>query len=49
MRRVILLAILLIAFVSVAMASAIDTAYISTMSTTHIRFSSELKYVDLSN
>lgn len=49
MRRVILLAILLIAFVRVAMASTIDTVYISTMSTTHIRFSSELKYVDLSN
>ena len=49
MRRVILLAILLIAFVRVAMASTVDTVYISTMSTTHIRFSSELKYVDLSN
>ena len=49
MRRVILLAILLIVFVRVAMASTIDTVYISTMSTTHIRFSSELKYVDLSN
>ena len=31
------------------MASTIDTVYISTMSTKHIRFSSELKYVDLSN
>ena len=49
MRRVILLAILLIASVSVATASSVDTVYISTMSTTHIRFSSELKYVDLSN
>ena len=49
MRRVILLAILLIAFVRVAMASTVDTVYISTKSTTHIRFSSELKYVDLSN
>ena len=37
------------AFVNVATASSIDTVYISTMSTTHIRFSSELKYVDLSN
>ena len=49
MRRVILLAILLSAFVNVATASSVDTVYISTMSTTHIRFSSELKYVDLSN
>ena len=49
MRRVILVAVLLIAFVRVAIASTIDTVYISTMSTTHIRFSSELKYVDLSN
>lgn len=49
MRRVILLAVLLTAFVNVAIASSIDTVYISTMSTTHIRFSSELKYVDLSN
>lgn len=49
MRRVILLAVLLTAFASVAMASTVDTVYISTMSTTHIRFSSELKYVDLSN
>lgn len=49
MRRVILLAILLIAFVSVATAFPVDTVYISTLSTTHIRFSSELKYVDLSN
>lgn len=49
MRRVILLAILLTAFVRVAMASTVDTVYISTKSTTHIRFSSELKYVDLSN
>ena len=49
MRRVILLAILLIAFVSVATACPVDTVYISTLSTTHIRFSSELKYVDLSN
>ena len=49
MRRVILFAVLLTAFVRVAMASTIDTVYISTMSTTHIRFSSELKYVDLSN
>ena len=49
MRRVILLAVLLAAFASVAMASTVDTVYISTMSTTHIRFSSELKYVDLSN
>lgn len=49
MRRGILLAILLIAFVSVATAFPVDTVYISTLSTTHIRFSSELKYVDLSN
>ena len=49
MRRVILLAVFLTAFASVAMASIVDTVYISTMSTTHIRFSSELKYVDLSN
>ena len=49
MRRVILFAVLLTAFVNVATASSIDTVYISTMSTTHIRFSSELKYVDLSN
>ena len=49
MRRVILLAVFLTAFVRVAMASTVDTVYISTMSTTHIRFSSELKYVDLSN
>lgn len=49
MRRVILFAVLLTAFVNVATASSIDTVYISTMSTTHIRFNSELKYVDLSN
>ena len=49
MRSVILFAVLLTAFVNVATASTIDTVYISTMSTTHIRFSSELKYVDLSN
>ncbi len=49
MRKVILFAVLLTAFVNVATASSIDTVYISTMSTTHIRFSSELKYVDLSN
>ena len=49
MRRVILFAVLLTALVNVATASSIDTVYISTMSTTHIRFSSELKYVDLSN
>ena len=49
MRRVILFAVLLTAFVNVATAFPIDTVYISTMSTTHIRFSSELKYVDLSN
>ena len=49
MRRGIMLAVLLIASVSVATASSVDTVYISTMSTTHIRFSSELKYVDLSN
>ena len=49
MRRVILFAVLLTAFVNVATASSIDTVYISTMSTTHIRVSSELKYVDLSN
>ena len=47
MRRVILLSAFLTAFVRVAMASTVDTVYISTMSTTHIRFSSELKYVDL--
>lgn len=34
MRRVILLAILLSAFVNVATASSVDTVYISTMSTT---------------
>ena len=49
MRKVILLAVLLTAFLRVSMASTVDTVYISTMSTTHIRFSSELKYVDLSN
>ena len=49
MRRVILFAVLLTAFVNVATASSNDTVYISTMSTTHIRFSSELKYVGLSN
>jgi hypothetical protein len=49
MRRVILFAVLLTAFVNVATAFPVDTVYISTMSTTHIRFSSELKYVDLSN
>ena len=49
MRRVILFAVLLTAFVNVATASTIDTVYISTLSTTHVRFSSELKYVDLSN
>ena len=49
MRRVILFVVLLTAYVNVATASSIDTVYISTMSTTHIRFSSELKYVDLSN
>ena len=49
MRRVILFAVLLTAFVNGATASSIDTVYISTMSTTHIHFSSELKYVDLSN
>ena len=49
MRRVILVAVLLTAFVNVATAFPVDTVYISTMSTTHIRFSSELKYVDLSN
>lgn len=49
MRRVILFAVLLTVFVNVATASSVDTVYISTMSTTHIRFSSELKYVDLSN
>lgn len=49
MRRVILFAVLLTAFVNVATAFPVDTVYISTLSTTHIRFSSELKYVDLSN
>ena len=49
MSRVILFVVLLTAYVNVATASSIDTVYISTMSTTHIRFSSELKYVDLSN
>ena len=49
MRRVFLFVVLLTAYVNVATASSIDTVYISTMSTTHIRFSSELKYVDLSN
>ena len=49
MRRVILFAVLLTAFVNVATAFPVDTVYISTMSTTHIHFSSELKYVDLSN
>ena len=49
MRKVIWLAVLLTAFLRVSMASTVDTVYISTMSTTHIRFSSELKYVDLSN
>ena len=49
MRIVILFVVLLTAYVNVATASSIDTVYISTMSTTHIRFSSELKYVDLSN
>ena len=49
MRRVILFAVLMTAFAGIATASSIDTVYISTMSTTHIRFSSELKYVDLSN
>ena len=49
MRRVILFVVLLTAYVNVATASSIDTVYISTMSTTHIRFSSELKNVDLSN
>ena len=49
MRKVILLAVLFTAFLRVSMASTVDTVYISTMSTTHIRFSSELKYVDLSN
>ena len=49
MRRVILLAVLLTDFVNVATAFPVDTVYISTLSTTHIRFSSELKYVDLSN
>ena len=39
MRRVILFAVLLTAFVNVATAFPIDTVYISTMSTTHIRFS----------
>ena len=49
MRRVILFAVVMTAFAGIATASSIDTVYISTMSTTHIRFSSELKYVDLSN
>ena len=49
MRKVILVAVLLTAFVNVATAFPVDTVYISTLSTTHIRFSSELKYVDLSN
>lgn len=49
MRRVILFVVLLTAFVNVATAFPVDTVYISTLSTTHIRFSSELKYVDLSN
>ena len=49
MRRVILFAVLFTAFVNVATAFPVDTVYISTLSTTHIRFSSELKYVDLSN
>ena len=49
MRRLILFAVLLTAFVNVATAFPVDTVYISTLSTTHIRFSSELKYVDLSN
>ena len=49
MRRVILVAVLLTAFVNVATAFPVDTVYISTLSTTHVRFSSELKYVDLSN
>ena len=49
MRRLILVAVLLTAFVNVATAFPVDTVYISTLSTTHIRFSSELKYVDLSN
>lgn len=49
MRRVILVAVLLTAFVNVATAFPVDTVYISTLSTTHIRFSSELQYVDLSN
>ena len=49
MRRVILVAVLLTTFVNVATAFPVDTVYISTLSTTHIRFSSELKYVDLSN
>ena len=49
MRRVIWVAVLLTAFVNVATAFPVDTVYISTLSTTHIRFSSELKYVDLSN
>ena len=48
MRRVILLAVFLTAFVNAATAFPVDTVYISTLSTTHIRFSSELKYVDLS-
>ena len=39
MRRVILFAVLLTAFVNVATASSVDTVYISTMGTTHIRFS----------
>ena len=49
MRRVILFAVLMTAFAGIATAFPIDTVYISTLSTTHIRFSSELKYVDLSN
>lgn len=49
MRRVILFAAFMTAFAGVVAASPVDTVYISTMSTTHIRFSSELKYVDLSN
>ena len=49
MRRVILFAVLMTAFAGIATAFPVDTVYISTLSTTHIRFSSELKYVDLSN
>ena len=49
MRRVILFAVLMTAFAGKATAFPVDTMYISTLSTTHIRFSSELKYVDLSN